>query len=164
MKLRLREFTYHLHLEAVNSVIILFSLHLFTQPPNASKLADKSLIYRTIYKNPNANALMGALMHYVSRMVEVPPTMFGITGGSSFVFGIADTLMSLFTFRKSNTDFLSAGGDLPTTFKMHYPLANQSLLLVLILTNHCSMKTNPYRLSLFGCADSQGILCNLIKY
>lgn len=32
---------------------------------------------------------MGALLHFVSRMVEVPQNMFGISGGSSFVFGIA---------------------------------------------------------------------------
>lgn len=149
-----REFTYHLHLEAVNSIIVLFSLHLFTQQPN-EKLIDKSMIYRTIYKNQNANTLMGALLHYVSRMVEVPQTMFGLPGGSSFVFGLADTLMSIFTFRKTHQDFLSAD-DLPATFKLHYPLANQSLLLILILTNHSSMKTNPYRVSLFGCSDSQG--------
>lgn len=98
---------------------------------------------------------MGALLHYVSRMVEVPQTMFGQPGGSSIVFGLANTLMSIFTFRKSHQDFLSAD-DLPATFKLHYPLANQSLLLILILTNHCSMKTNPYRVSLFGCSDSQG--------
>lgn len=40
-----REFTYHLHLEAVNSIIILFSVHLFAQQP-AEKLADKSQIFR----------------------------------------------------------------------------------------------------------------------
>lgn len=32
---------------------------------------------------------MGALLHFVSRMVEVPQNMFGISSGSSFVFGIA---------------------------------------------------------------------------
>ncbi|XP_037038754.1 dymeclin isoform X2 [Bradysia coprophila] len=144
-----KEFTYHLHLEAVNLVIVLFSLHLFSQQPT-----DKSLIFKTIYKNNHANALMGSLLHFVSRMVEVPQNMFGISSGSSFVFGIAESLLSIFTFRKSHQDFLSSA-DLPATFKQHYPLANQSLLLILILTNHCTMKNNAYRTSLFGCSDSQ---------
>ncbi|KAG4078643.1 hypothetical protein HA402_015233 [Bradysia odoriphaga] len=144
-----KEFTYHLHLEAVNLIIVLFSLHLFSQQPT-----DKSLIFKTIYKNNHANALMGSLLHFVSRMVEVPQNMFGISSGSSFVFGIAESLLSIFTFRKSHQDFLSSA-DLPATFKQHYPLANQSLLLILILTNHCTMKNNAYRTSLFGCSDSQ---------
>lgn len=144
-----KEFTYHLHLEAVNLIIVLFSLHLFSQ-----QSTDKSLIFKTIYKNNHANALMGSLLHFVSRMVEVPQNMFGISSGSSFVFGIAESLLSIFTFRKSHQDFLSST-DLPATFKQHYPLANQSLLLILILTNHCTMKNNAYRTSLFGCSDSQ---------
>lgn len=104
---------------------------------------------------------MGALLHFVSRMVEVPPTMFGLPSGSSFVFGLADTLFSMLTFRKASSDLLNPD-DLPATFKQHYPLANQSLLLILILTNHCSIKSNAYRTSLFGCSDSQGF-CRLFS-
>lgn len=101
---------------------------------------------------------MSALLHFVCRMVEEPPTMFGINdSGGSLVFGIAESLLSIFTFRKSHQDFLSSN-DLPVAFKEHYPLANQSLLLILILTNHCTAttKNNKYRQSLFGCCDSKG--------
>lgn len=80
---------------------------------------------------------MGALLHFVSRMVEVPPTMFGFNSGGSLVFGLAESLLSIFTFRKSHQDFLSSN-DLPMAFKEHFPLANQSLLLILTLTNHCT--------------------------
>lgn len=113
--------------------------------------------FRTVYNNSNANTLISALLHFVSRMVEEPQTMFGINSGGSLVFGIAESLMSIFTFRKSHQDFLSSN-DLPTAFKERYPLANQSLLLILILTNHCtaSAKNNKYRQSLFGCCDSKG--------
>lgn len=72
-----------------------------------------------------------------------------------YFFLFPESLMSIFTFRKSHQDFLSST-DLPATFKLHYPLANQSLLLILILTNHCTMKNNAYRTSLFGCSDSKG--------
>lgn len=100
---------------------------------------------------------MSALLHYVSRMVEVPHSMFGTSSGGSFVYGIAESLMSMFTFRK-NQDILKSsatGVELSEQFRDHYPLANQSLLLILILTNHCTTKDNPYRTSLFGCSDSK---------
>lgn len=103
---------------------------------------------------------MGSLLHFVSRMIEVPATMFGQPAGGSYVFGLAGTIYSLLTFRKSSTvdqHLAAASGtdDLSAAFRLHYPLANQSLLLVLILTNHSSTGPNAYRQSLFGCADSE---------
>lgn len=98
---------------------------------------------------------MSALLHFVSRLIEAPQTMFGIQPGGSFVFELAESLLSIFTFRKSHQDFLNAA-DLPSAFKEHYPLSNQSLLLILILTNHCTTTNNQYRNSLFGCSDSKG--------
>lgn len=38
---------------------------------------------------------MGSLLHFVSRMVEVPQNMFGISSGSSFVFGIAGEFIDI---------------------------------------------------------------------
>ncbi|XP_054738525.1 dymeclin [Anastrepha obliqua] len=148
-----KEFTYHLHLEAVNTFITLLSVHLFTEQPT-----EKSIIFRTIFKCQHANVLVSALLHFVARMVEVPHNMFGSSSSGSFVFGIAESLLSIFTFRKQQ-DVLKAtgatGAELSQQFRDHYPLANQSLLLILILTNHCTTKDNPYRASLFGCADSK---------
>lgn len=111
---------------------------------------------RTVYNNQNANTLMSALLHFVARMVEQPPTMFGLHSGGSIVYGLAESLLSIFTFRRNTQDFLTSP-DLPAAFKEHYPLANQSLLLILILTNHhtASSKQNKYRHSLFGCSDSK---------
>ncbi|XP_004535874.1 dymeclin [Ceratitis capitata] len=148
-----KEFTYHLHLEVVNTFITLLSVHLFTEQPT-----DKSIIFRTIFKCQHANVLVSSLLHFVARMVEVPHTMFGSSSSGSFVFGIAESLLSIFTFRKQQ-DVLKATGvtgvELSQQFRDHYPLANQSLLLILILTNHCTTKDNPYRASLFNCADSK---------
>lgn len=145
-----KEFTYHLHLESVNTIITLLSVHLFSQQPS-----DKSIIFKTIYKCQNANVLTSALLHFVSRMYQVPQTMFGSASGGSFVFEIAESLLSIFTFRKTQDVLSTAITDLPQQFKDHYPLANQSLLLLLILTNHCTTKDNAYRISIFGCADSK---------
>lgn len=36
------------------------------------------------------------------------------------------------------------------------PLASQSLLLLLVLTNHCTTVYNPYRNALFSFIDMQG--------
>lgn len=36
------------------------------------------------------------------------------------------------------------------------PLASQSLLLLLVLTNHCTATQNPYRNALFTFTDMQG--------
>ncbi|XP_030377228.1 dymeclin [Scaptodrosophila lebanonensis] len=148
-----KEFTYHLHMEAVNSIITLLSVHLFAQQPT-----EKSIVFRTIYKCQHANVLMSALLHFVSRMVEVPHTMFGSSSAGSFVFGIAESLLSMFTFRKQQ-DVLKAnnatGAELSQQFRTHYPLANQSLLLILVLTNHYTAQDNAYRTSLFSCADSK---------
>lgn len=108
---------------------------------------------------------MSALLHFVARMVEQPPTMFGLNSGGSIVYGIAESLLSIFTFRKNNQDFLMST-DLPAAFREHYPLANQSLLLILILTNHhtANSKNNNYRQSLFGCSDSKGNTINLSTF
>lgn len=129
---------------------MLLSVSQFTQQGT-----EKSNIFRTIYKCQHANTLMSALLHFLSRMTQVPATMFGFGSGGSFVFGIAESLWSILTFARKQPDVLTAH-DLPAAFKDHYPLANQSLLLILILTNHYTTKDNPYRVSLFGCADSQG--------
>lgn len=87
-------------------------------------------------------------------MTPVPSSMFGMASGGSFVFGIAESLWSIFTFRKQ-PDVLETD-DLPTALREHYPLANQSLNLILILTNYwMAGESNLYRVSLFGCADAQ---------
>ncbi|XP_017838790.1 dymeclin [Drosophila busckii] len=150
-----KEFTYHLQLEAVNTLITLLAVHLFAQQ---QQMTDKSIVFRTIYKCQHANVLMSALLHFVARMVEVPHTMFGSSSTGSFVFGIAESLLSIFSFRKQQ-DVLktsnATGVELSQQFRTHYPLANQSLLLILVLTNHCTAQDNAYRASLFGCADSK---------
>lgn len=78
--------------------------------------------------------------------------MFGMSNSGSLVFGIAESLWSMLTFRKPQ-DILSST-DVVLTFREHFPLANQSLLLILILTNHNTTQDNSFRNSLFNCADA----------
>lgn len=85
--------------------------------------------------------------------------MFGLTSGTSIVFGIAESLWSLLTFgaaKRPGPELLEPNQpDLATAFREHYPLTNQSLLLLLILVNH-NMSTAPncYRESLFTCCNA----------
>lgn len=140
-----KEFTYHLHLECVNVIIVLCSVYLYNQ-----QTTERSTIFRTIYKCRYASTLLATLLHFVSRMNPVPATAYGNIGsGGSFVFGLAESFWSMLTFAKKPVD-----DDIPKSFKEHYPLANQSLLLILILTNHNADDTNPYRYSLFNCSNS----------
>lgn len=149
-----KEFTYHLHLECVNVIIVLCSVYLYNQ-----QTTERSTIFRTIYKCRYASTLLATLLHFVSRMTVAPSTAYGtISSGGSFVFGLAESFWSMLTFAKKPTDALDVD-DLPKSFKENYPLANQSLLLILILTNHnaddsVDIQNNPYRYSLFHCSNS----------
>lgn len=143
-----KEHTYHLHLEAINMIIVLLSVHLFSPQPT-----ERSTIFKTVYKSPYANTVMSVLLTYVSKMLPIPANMFGITSGASFVVGIAESLWSILTFSRRSTDILETE-DLLTAFRDHYPLSNQSLLLILILINHNTTKKNAYRDSLFGCTST----------
>jgi dymeclin len=149
-----KEFTYHLHLECTNVIIVLCSVYLYNQ-----QTTERSTIFRTIYKCRYASTLLATLLHFVSRMSLAPPTAYGnLNTGGSFVFGLAESFWSMLTFSKKPADALVAD-DLPKSFKEYYPLANQSLLLILILTNHnaddsVDIQNNPYRYSLFNCSNS----------
>lgn len=149
-----KEFTYHLHLECVNVIIVLCSVYLYNQ-----QTTDRSTIFRTIYKCRYASTLLATLLHFVSRLTVAPSTAYGsMNSGGSFVFGLAESFWSMLTFAKKPTDALDAD-DLPKSFKENFPLANQSLLLILILTNHnaddsVDVQNNPYRFSLFNCSNS----------
>ncbi|KAG5682839.1 hypothetical protein PVAND_012161 [Polypedilum vanderplanki] len=147
----LKDYTYHLHLECVNVILVLCSVYLYNQ-----QTTERSTIFRTIYKCQYASTLLATLLHFVSRMVQVPPSPYGHdNSGGSFVFGLAESFWSMLTFSKKQPE----NEELPKTFKEHYPLANQSLLLILILTNHnaddsVDIQNNPYRYSLFNCVNS----------
>lgn len=153
-----KEFTYHLHLECVNTIIVLCSVYLTNQ-----QTTEKSTIFKTIYKCRYAATLLATLLHFVSRMTQAPATPYGnLSAGGSFVFGLAESFWSMLTFGKKPVDALDAS-DLPKSFKDHYPLANQSLLLILILTNHnaddsVNIQNNPYRFSLFNCSNSTDLV------
>lgn len=149
----LKDYTYHLQLECVNVILVLCSVYLHNQ-----QTTERSTIFRTIYKCQYSSTLIATLLHFVAKMIPEPtsgPYGHASTSGS-FVFGLAESFWSMLTFSKKSTE----SDELPKSFKENYPLANQSLLLILILTNHNADDTatdnvmNPYRYSLFNCTNS----------
>uniref|UniRef100_A0A6M2DDL9 Dymeclin n=1 Tax=Xenopsylla cheopis TaxID=163159 RepID=A0A6M2DDL9_XENCH len=148
-----REITYALHLEAVNCALILLTNNIFSQ-----QKTEDSIIYKTVMQgicSVKGAPLTRALLQHISQCTKAPPSLFGNTGGGSFVLD----LWSLLTFSKSrsqttttlNTDSPEA---LAENFRETTPLANHSLLLLLVLTNHCTTQKNVYRDCLFNCVDT----------
>ncbi|KAL7031791.1 hypothetical protein ACKWTF_007134 [Chironomus riparius] len=152
----LKDHTYHLLLECVNVILVLCSVYLFNQ-----QTTERSTIFRTIYKCKYASTLLATLLHLVSRMNPAPTygAYGNLSAGGSFVFGLAESFWSMLTFSKKSPE----SEEMPKSFKENYPLANQSLLLILILTNHnaddsVDLQNNPYRYSLFNCTNSTELL------
>jgi dymeclin len=149
------EYTYHLHLECVNVILVLCSVYLHNQ-----QTTERSTIFRTIFKCQYASTLLATLLHFVARLTPCPASPYGInSGGGSFVFGLAESFWSMLTFSKKTPE----NDELPKSFKENYPLSNQSLLLILILTNHnaddsVDLHNNPYRYSLFHCSNATDML------
>ncbi|GLV36306.1 uncharacterized protein CBL_08800 [Carabus blaptoides fortunei] len=147
----LKEYTYAVHLEAINCLLILLSVTLYSQ-----QRADNSTIYRLMMQGRyaiHAPLLIKTLLQHFIDQEKAPSGVYGNNAGNSIVLGIAAELWSIITFNKK-TEILDPTDTVNNT-KLDAPLANQSLLLILILTNHCTTQVNPYRQSLFSCANAQ---------
>lgn len=146
----LRDFTYCVHLEAINCLLILLSVTLYSQ-----HRADNSTIYRLVMQGRyaiHAPLLIKTLLQHYMEQKKAPPGLYGNNGGNSIVLGIAAELWSIITFNKKTE---GNDEDSMNNAKIEAPLANQALLLILVLTNHCTTQINPYRQSLFCCSNSQ---------
>lgn len=146
----LKDFTYSVHLEAVTCLLVLLSVQI-----NSSTRADQSSIYRFIMKGRHAMhapLLVKSLLQNFIEQEKAPPTYGEHAGHQSVVFGFAAGLWSMITFTRKPADSIETTNN---NNSHDVPLATQSLLLMLVLTNHCTTQVNPYRQSLFTCANSQ---------
>lgn len=149
--LPLRDITYLVHLEAVTCILVLLSVQAHGQ-----KRADQSNLFRLIMNGKiaiHAPLFVKSLMQNYIDQVKAPLGGFG-SNSQSIVLGLASGLWSMLTFRKGTT----TAGNLETANvedgEIVTPLANNSLLLVLVLANNCSAESNPYSQSLFACVNS----------
>ncbi|XP_067003661.1 dymeclin isoform X2 [Anabrus simplex] len=160
-----KDFTYPIHLEAVNCLLILLSVQMYSQKP-----ASKSYIYRSLMQGRysiHAPLLVKTLLQHFIAQEKAPPGLCHNNAGGSLVISLASELWNMLTFGMSRathsvptTDSTSTrGGEMPSG-PSDAPLANQCLLLILVLANHCTSDKNlhnPYRQALFSCTNSLGV-------
>ncbi|XP_063217608.1 dymeclin [Bacillus rossius redtenbacheri] len=140
-----KDFTYPLHLEAVNCLLVLLSVQMFSQTP-----AAKSCIYRSLMQGRysiHSPLLIKTLLQHFIDQEKAPAGLLGQSAGGSIVFGLASGLWNMLTLG------LASSHSEEVTTAEEAPLANQSLLLILVLANHCTGEknlNNPYRQALFS--------------
>ncbi|XP_063990178.1 dymeclin [Diachasmimorpha longicaudata] len=149
------EFTYVVHLEAVNCLLVLLSVQLFSQTS-----AEYSTVYRIVMNHEasmHAPVVVCTLLHNFAQQEHAPPGLLSREAGGSIVFNIAAGLWNVITMGMGNSlkniQVSSSNGateDDDRKRDTQTPLASQSLLLLLVLTNHCTTTHNPYRDALFS--------------
>ncbi|XP_076765653.1 dymeclin [Xylocopa sonorina] len=153
------QFTYVVHLEAINCLLVLLSVQLFSQTA-----AEYSCIYRIAmhsHSSEHAPAIVCTLLHNFVQQEHAPPGLLTQQPGGSIVFSIAAGLWNVITMGMGsslkNVQVANNGSSEDEERKRdtETPLASQSLLLLLVLTNHCTATQNPYRNALFTFVDMQ---------
>lgn len=143
-------FSYSLHLEALNALVTLLSVQMFQPTP-----AGKSAIYKYIMQGKcsiHSCVLMKTLLQNYINQEKCPPDLLQeLHQGSSMLGSLSTGLWNIMTLGMAKGS--EAKIEIADTL-----LASQSLLLILILTNHCTSERNmpnPYRQALFSFSNSQ---------
>uniref|UniRef100_A0A1B6CTK8 Dymeclin n=2 Tax=Clastoptera arizonana TaxID=38151 RepID=A0A1B6CTK8_9HEMI len=136
------DFTYKLHIEAINSLLVLLSTQM-----NSTVPADQLQIYRVVMSSDKAELLTKSLLHRYMEQMKSPENL-----GGSLLIGLASELWSLLTLNYGPTE------------QENSPLANQAILLLLVLINHCtsSATKNVYRETISTFSGDMGLLLNVI--
>jgi len=146
----LKEETALLHMECIQTLLLLVYSAASTYISN-----NKSVIFRCLMSGRgalHAGLLTRTLLQHYCQNQPVPHHWLRKPeSGGSIVLGLASGLWGLFS--RNNT----APGEGPANLP-DFP--SQSLLLLLVLTNHCTVDsgsgwTNPYRQALLSFTDSQ---------
>ncbi|XP_002731175.1 dymeclin-like [Saccoglossus kowalevskii] len=139
-------FTYVIHLEATNLLLTLLSVQLFIP-----RIAHKSIFFQYLMQgkcSKDACPLVKTLLDHIIKHEPCPPEALGGSHAGSMLYGfgaaVASGLWSMVT--------LGYGGrSAPPDDEDRAILANQSLLLLLVLANHYTHEKgmhNPYRQAL----------------
>lgn len=149
-------FTYALHLEALNTLLVLLSIQMY-QPQSASNF----LHYRLIMQGKcsiHACLLMKALLRNYINQEKCPAELFKATSNNS---GMLYNITSSVASGLWNVVTLGMGGGAKKKEEECFNevlLANQSILFILVLANHCTGERsihNPYRQALYSFTNSQ---------
>lgn len=162
----IRDFTYQLHLEAVNCFLVLLSVQMFSQAQASSLTVYRSLMMGKC--SEKSSLLSKALLEHFAAQEKLPLNLQRSSAGGGFVFGLASEIWHILTWGIGQHSDSSGSGDSGAAALQNSrakdipPLASQSLLLLLCLVNHCTVSDanlpnglhNPYRASLFSLVDS----------
>ncbi|XP_013136748.1 PREDICTED: dymeclin [Papilio polytes] len=153
--------TYYLHLECINTLLVLMSVYMFAGVHGQTRLVETSLIYRTLFQGRygmHAPLLVKTLMVNLSSMTPAPPNMFGTGTGDSLLVNLASGLWSMLRLGTAPQTIYSQPAvdrrELLQRLRREHGVANQSCLLLLALANHCMTQDNLYRNALLCCEDT----------
>ena len=138
-----RDSTYNLQCEATKTFLVLLSVQMFSS-------SKSSKIYNAVMQKESlvihSFLLIKTLLNNFISQVPAPAP-----GSGSIIFGIASGFWNVLTLgyanKKTEEDIIKEA-----------ILAHLCLLLLLVLTNHCTKEINPYREALFQCSDSESEL------
>lgn len=141
--------TYAIVLEAVHTLLVLLSVQMFSSRP-----AQVSVVYSIVMNSSSLHSdlLIRTLLQYYCNQDKCPHCVNAVDG-NSLISGLASSLWSVLSLNYTQDRTVKE----PVTVTI---LANQSLLLMLVLVNHCSNDgiINPYRSALFSfkndCAEA----------
>ncbi|XP_028159585.1 dymeclin isoform X3 [Ostrinia furnacalis] len=155
--------TYYLHLECINTLLVLMSVYMFAGVHGQARLVETSLIFRTLFQGRygmHAPLLVKTLLGNLAAMLPAPPAMFGTgANGGSVLINIASGLWNMLTFNTTTRQTIYSHPPLDRSslsgrLKQQHPLSNQSCLLLLALANHCIADANLYRAALLSSAPA----------
>ncbi|CAH0716886.1 unnamed protein product, partial [Brenthis ino] len=153
--------TYYLHLECLNTLLVLMSVYLFAGVHGQTRLVETCLIYRTLFQgrySMHSPLLIKTLLNNISSMTAAPP-QFGGQGPGSLLINIASSLWNILTLAPTARQTIytappASRQELADRLRTEHPVANQSCLLLLALSNHCIHEDNLFRISLLHCEDT----------
>ncbi|KOB67495.1 Dymeclin, partial [Operophtera brumata] len=112
--------TYYLHLECINTILVLMFVYMFAGLHEQSRLVESSLIY-----SMHAPLLVKTLVNNLCSMLAAPPSISPVR-------------------RTIHTQPPADRHELLARLNGEHPAANQSCLLLLALANHCIGKDNLF--------------------
>lgn len=129
-----------LHVESITTLLILLSVQMYSSRP-----AQNSSIYKIVMQDKGATIHALLLTKcLINNFIKQEPPPNNESG--SIIIGLASGLWNALTFGYTKSEEDPAQNAI---------LARLSVLLLLVLTSHCTMETNPYRDAIFTCCDLQ---------
>ncbi|KAI1289319.1 Dymeclin [Halotydeus destructor] len=133
--------TYALQVETITVLLILLSVQMYSARP-----AQNSAIYKVVMQKKCAIHALLLTKCLMVNFINQAPAPYDDNG--SLIIGLASGLWNVLTLGYGRAEEDPAERAV---------MARMSLLLLLVLTNHCTTETNPYRDAIASCCDSQAV-------